>query len=52
MFSNNVKYQMVTRVIRYLILLFQMFLKCQMAAHITRYLIQNFGNKILGYYIF
>jgi len=39
MFSNNVKYQMATHVIHYLILLFQMFFKYQMAARVIRYLI-------------
>jgi len=36
---------MVVRVIRYLILLLQMFSKYQVAARVTHYLIWNFGNK-------
>jgi len=38
-FFNNIRYQMPIRIIQYLILLFQMFLKYQMATRVTRYLI-------------
>jgi len=38
-FFNDIRYQMAIRVIQYLILLFQMFLKYQRVTRVTRYLI-------------